>query len=204
MLLKSTATNFCKPEGRLRADVSNYSIGLEEFFVLLLPTLYWCFDQMVGLRVGIALLLANSTNAFFKFLMQGPRPYWISEKVRALSHETSFGIPSGHAQIAASVWGWLAVEVNKRWFKILSVIIIFMIGFSRLYLGVHFLSDVPGLDPGLLRGRCLPRHKPMGAWQAILWARIGLIAASAPCSFLLLAQNGWQVLGVRLQTGLAR
>lgn len=182
--------------GWLRAPMlAITALGYEEFFVLLLPTLYWCFDQMVGLRVGIALLLANSTNAFFKFLMQGPRPYWISEKVRALSHETSFGIPSGHAQIAASVWGWLAVEVNKRWFKILSVIIIFMIGFSRLYLGVHFLSDVlmGWLLGGLLVWAMFAWHKPMGAWlgKQSPWAKIGLIAASAALFVLLAFGAKW-------------
>ena len=93
------------------------ALGYEEFFVLLLPTIYWCVDQMVGLRVGIVLLWGNMFNTFFKFLFHNPRPYWISEEVQALSHETSFGLPSGHAQIAASVWGWLAVEVKKRWFS---------------------------------------------------------------------------------------
>jgi len=42
------------------------ALGYEEFFVLLLPTLYWCFDQMLGLRVGIVLLLGNVFNTFFK------------------------------------------------------------------------------------------------------------------------------------------
>lgn len=118
------------------------SLGYEEFFVLMLPTIYWCFDQMVGLRVGMVLLLGSTFNTFFKFLFHNPRPFWISDRVAAYSHETSFGIPSGHAQIAASVWGWLAVEVKQRWFKILLWVLVFLIGVSRLYLGVHFLSDV--------------------------------------------------------------
>ena len=118
------------------------ALGYEEFFVLLLPTLYWCVDQMVGLRAGIILMSANTFNTFFKFLFHSPRPYWISDDVIAYSHETSFGLPSGHAQIAASVWGWLAVDVKKRWFTIVAVVLIFSIGISRLYLGVHFFSDV--------------------------------------------------------------
>jgi membrane-associated phospholipid phosphatase len=118
------------------------ALGYEEFIVLLLLTLYWCVDQMIGLRVGIVLMTANTFNTFFKFLFHSPRPYWISDDVTAYSHETSFGLPSGHAQIAASVWGWLAVEVKKRWFTVVAVVLIFLIGFSRLYLGVHFFSDV--------------------------------------------------------------
>ncbi len=182
--------------GWLRAPMlAITALGYEEFFVLLLPTLYWCFDQMLGLRVGLVLLMGNMFNTFFKFLLQGPRPYWISDQVRALSHETSFGIPSGHAQIAASVWGWLAVEVKKRWFRILALIIIFMIGFSRLYLGVHFLSDVllGWLLGALLVWAFAAWHKPVGAWlgKQSFWAKFGLVAASAALLILLVLGAKW-------------
>jgi membrane-associated phospholipid phosphatase len=118
------------------------ALGYEQFFILLLPTVYWCLDQAVGLRLGIALLLGTNLNTFFKFLFHNPRPFWISDNIVTYSHESSFGFPSGHAQVAASVWGWLAVEVKKRWFTISAIVLIFLIGLSRLYLGVHFLSDV--------------------------------------------------------------
>jgi membrane-associated phospholipid phosphatase len=118
------------------------ALGIEQFFILLLPTLYWCFDQAIGLRLGIIFMASNTFNSFFKLLFHNPRPYWVSDQVKELYHETSFGIPSGHAQTAATVWGWLAVELKKRWFSILALFLIFMIGISRIYLGAHFLSDV--------------------------------------------------------------
>jgi membrane-associated phospholipid phosphatase len=174
------------------------ALGYEEFFVLLLPTLYWCFDQMVGLRVGLVLVLSNVANNFFKFLFHTPRPYWVSDTIRAYSHETSFGLPSGHAQIAASVWGWLAVEVRKRWFTILALVLIFLIGISRIYLGVHFLTDVllGWLLGGLLVWAFSAWHLPLGDWinKKSLIGKIGLIAASA---FLMMAL----ILGVRLAVG---
>jgi len=142
------------------------TLGYEEFFVLLLPTLYWCFDQMVGLRMGLVLLLSNTFNTFFKFLFHNPRPFWISDHVRNYAHETSFGLPSGHAQTAASVWGWLAIEIKKRWFTIIALIVIFLIGFSRLYLGVHFLTDVllGWLLGGLLVWAFSAWKNPIGKW----------------------------------------
>jgi membrane-associated phospholipid phosphatase len=144
------------------------AIGYEQFFVLLLPAIYWCIDQSVGLRMGMVLLLANDYNTFFKFLFHNPRPYWITDTVAALSHETSFGLPSGHAQTAASVWGWLAVEVKKRWFTISAIVLILLIGISRLYLGVHFLSDVllGWLLGGLLVLAFAGLSKPVGNWLA--------------------------------------
>ena len=142
------------------------ALGYEEFFVLLLPTIYWCFDQMIGLRVGIMLMLGNVFNTFFKFLFHNARPYWLSDNVKAYSIESSFGLPSGHAQIGASVWGWLAVEIKKRWFSILAIVLIFLIGFSRLFLGVHFLSDVllGWLLGGLLVWAFSAWHKKLGSW----------------------------------------
>jgi hypothetical protein len=62
--------------------------------------------------------------------------------VKAFAGESSFGIPSGHAQNAVSVWGMMADGVRKRWAWITAFSIAFLIGFSRLYLGVHFPHDV--------------------------------------------------------------
>lgn len=158
------------------------ALGYEEFFVLLLPTLYWCFDQMVGLRLGMVLLLGNMTNAFFKFLFHNARPYWISATVENYTHERSFGLPSGHAQIAASVWGWLAVEVKRKWFTATAILIIFLIGLSRLYLGVHFLSDVllGWVLGGLLVWAFSAWHKPVGDWlrQRSLTIKLFLVLLS--------------------------
>lgn len=184
--------------GWLRAPMlAITALGYEEFFVLLLPTLYWCFDQMVGFRVGLMLLMGNTFNTFFKFLFHSPRPYWISDSVIPYSHETSFGLPSGHAQIAATVWGWLAVEVKKRWFRIVAVILIFLIGFSRLYLGVHFLSDVllGWVLGGLLVWAFAAWHKPVGAWvkEKSTWAQLRLALASTGVILLLILGARWVV-----------
>lgn len=117
-------------------------LGDEEFFILLVAALYWCFSQTIAMRTLIMLLLAMALNTFFKFTFRTPRPYWMSDRITAYSMESSFGLPSGHSQLPASVWGWLAVEVHKRRFTVIALIVIFLIGTSRIFLGVHFLSDV--------------------------------------------------------------
>ncbi|MDY6846771.1 MAG: phosphatase PAP2 family protein [Chloroflexota bacterium] len=173
------------------------ALGYEQFFILLLPTIYWCFDQMLGLRVGIIFLLGSSLNAFFKFIFHSPRPYWVSSRVHAYSFETSFGLPSGHAQISATMWGWLAVEVKKRWFKILSLILIFLIGVSRLYLGVHFLSDVllGWILGGLLVWAFSAWHKRIGDWISKLstTSKLVLVAVSACALLALILGARWMV-----------
>jgi hypothetical protein len=152
---------------------------------------------MVGFRVGLVLLLGNTLNNFFKFLFHSPRPYWVSDTVQAYSHETSFGLPSGHAQIAASVWGWLAVEVRKRWFRVVAILLIFLIGISRIYLGVHFLSDVllGWTLGGLLVWAFAAWHQPLGTWlgKHALWGRLGWVLVSTLAILALILGVRWLV-----------
>ncbi len=173
-------------------------LGDEEFYVLLLPIIYWSFDQMAGLRVGMMLLLSNCFNTLFKFLFRTPRPYWISDSVTNHLHERSFGLPSGHAQNAATIWGWLAVEVKRRWFSVVMVVLIFLIGLSRIVLGVHFLGDVllGWLIGGLLVWAFAAWYEKVGHWvnAQSLGAKLGLVAASTAVLMLV-------ILGARMLAG---
>src|SRR3989337_578653 len=81
--------------------------GNEEFYILIMPALFWCVDAGLGLRLGIILMLSNGLNFSLKLAFHGPRPPWYSPDVRAFVSETSFGAPSGHAMNAVAVWGFL-------------------------------------------------------------------------------------------------
>lgn len=117
-------------------------LGSEEFFLMALPALYWSVNAELGLRVGLMLLTGTSINHIFKVGLGGPRPYWVSERVLPMAAETSFGVPSGHSQIAAGVWGITAAYLRKTWAWIGALTVVLLIGFSRMYLGVHFPHDV--------------------------------------------------------------
>lgn len=117
-------------------------LGTENFFLLVLPVLYWCVDSAIGARVGAMLIFSNWLNGTIKMALHAPRPFWYDSNVKALSTETSFGLPSGHSMSAAALWGLMANQFKKRWFTVICILVIFGIGFSRLYLGMHFISDV--------------------------------------------------------------
>ncbi|MEN9562359.1 MAG: hypothetical protein RIR73_603 [Chloroflexota bacterium] len=117
-------------------------LGTEDFFFLVLPLIYWSLDSALGIRVGFILVLSSFFNFIGKVGFAGPRPYWASSHVQPWWPETSFGIPSGHAQNSMSVWGIIAVYSKQRWVTLVCVFLIFMIGFSRLVLGSHFPHDV--------------------------------------------------------------
>lgn len=117
-------------------------LGTEEFYLLIMPAILWCWDARLGFRIGLILLTSDGINGFLKISFGQPRPYWVSDEVSALSAETSFGLPSGHSQTAVAVWGRLAAWLRRSWAYVVLGLLIFFISISRLYLGVHFPTDV--------------------------------------------------------------
>lgn len=117
-------------------------LGTQYFQIILFAWIYWCFDQKTAIRLGMTLIAGNGLNVALKWIFHAPRPYWINTAVKPLSTESSFGIPSGHAMMSSIFYGRIALWLKKKWLTIFIVSIIFLIGLSRLYLGVHFLSDV--------------------------------------------------------------
>jgi len=116
-------------------------LGTEEFYFLSLPIVYWGFDAALGLRLAVMLTLTSGINTIFKFIFHSPRPYWVNTDVKALSAETSFGLPSGHAQNSVTMWGVLGSYLRKAWVWVLVIFFILGISLSRLYLAVHFPLD---------------------------------------------------------------
>jgi len=117
-------------------------LGNEQFFLLVAPAIYWCFDTRLGLTAGLFLMVNANINSYLKIILHTPRPFWISTAIQHLGFEQSFGMPSGHAQNTAVVWGTLAAYFRKPWTWIASIGLIILIGISRIYLGVHFPHDI--------------------------------------------------------------
>lgn len=173
-------------------------LGTADFFILVLPVVYWCIDSSLGVRIGFILLFSNSFNEVVKLALQGPRPYWISPQVQALSAESSFGVPSGHAQIAAGVWGTIAAHVHRHWAWIVAIAIIFLIGLSRIFLAVHFPHDVlvGWLLGGLTLWAFLAWWNPVAAWlKHRTFLQQVLLAAAA--SLVLVAIDGMLISALR-------
>jgi membrane-associated phospholipid phosphatase len=134
-------------------------LGSEEFFLLVMPVLYWCVDAGLGLRLAVILITSDGFNHLLKLAFHLPRPYWVDTHVRALAAEASYGLPSGHAQNAVAVWGFVAAQMKRRWAWIAALALIGLISLSRVYLGVHFPGDVVG---GWLVGGAL-------LWAFVRW-----------------------------------
>ena len=127
----------------LRGPMQGFTfLGEQEFFILIIPALYLCINPAAGMRFALFLVMTGSISEYFKFLFHAPRPFWVSQQVQAMAVETSFGLPSGHAQNAVVVFGSLTRSFRQRWLGWIIFGLAFLIGISRLYLGMHFPSDV--------------------------------------------------------------
>jgi membrane-associated phospholipid phosphatase len=116
-------------------------MGEKEFYLLLLPFLFWCVDVRMGTRLAVLFLLSTYLNTNLKDLFQQPRPFELDPRVQ-LSSAEGHGLPSGHSQSAIVVWGTIAAWARKTWFWVVAIALMVLIGFSLIYLGVHFPTDV--------------------------------------------------------------
>ena len=140
--------------------------GDTEFYILVMPALFWCINTALGIRIGVMLLVGGSINSILKFTFQWPRPFWVSPEVDSMVEATGFGFPSGHAQNAAGIWGLVAVSVRNNWIRWSTLAAILLIGLSRIVLGVHFTHDVlvGWLVGGLLLWLFMKLEEPVTAW----------------------------------------
>ena len=143
-------------------------LGTEEFYILIMPILYWCLDARLGIRIGFIMLVSSGLNLIFKIPFTGPRPYWVSTAVKPLWGEVYFGIPSGHAQQSVAVWGTMAAYLHRGWAWAVAVFLMLMIGLSRVFLGAHFFLDMFAgwLIGALLLWLFLRYWDPVVAWAS--------------------------------------
>ncbi|GHV55662.1 phosphatidic acid phosphatase [Spirochaetia bacterium] len=123
--------------------VTNF--GATPAYVVLLLLIFWCFDEKKGVRLGLAIMASAWINLGLKFALHQPRPFWNEWDPKVgMVKESSNGFPSGHAQISLTVWTIIASWGKKKYFYAAAVFLTLLVSFSRIYLGVHFPTDILG------------------------------------------------------------
>lgn len=121
-------------------------IGEETVFLVLALFFFWCVGKREGYFMLICGLVGTVINQAAKLIFKIPRPwvkdpnFTIVESARA--EATGYSFPSGHTQNVTGTFGSIARTSKRRPVQIISIVIIVLVAFSRMYLGVHTPLDV--------------------------------------------------------------
>lgn len=124
--------------------ITNFG-GVLVFLVFLVIVFLLVPDKKIGLFMSINLLIAYIFSVIMKNIFRRERPL-----VMLIDRPFDFSFPSGHTMCSVAFYGFLIYVVNRKVdnvnirivINIILVIIMILVPFSRLYLGVHFFTDV--------------------------------------------------------------
>ena len=116
-----------------------------------LPTLicaivYWCID----FKAGVYLFSLEGFNKLFTYLFKMLacvyRPWILDSRIHpsqlAIPYATGYSFPSGHSAMSSAVLGGCAYLLKHKIWSIILICLVLLVGFSRLWLGVHTPQDV--------------------------------------------------------------
>lgn len=125
------------------------------FYIMIIVVLYLTVQKRAAILLTYTLLFSGWFNGIIKGIVGLTRPYLAhSMEIRQIDTASGYSFPSGHAQSTGSFWGFLFIygrdTSNYHYIIPIGIVLIVMVPLSRVYLGVHYPSDVlVGLIIGL-------------------------------------------------------
>ena len=120
--------------------------GSEIAFMAAALLIFWCVDKRQGYYVFLVGALGTVCNQFLKLAFRIPRPWVLDPDFQiveaARADATGYSFPSGHTGISFAAVGALLAAKSRLWVP--AFVLALIIAFSRLYLYVHFPSDILG------------------------------------------------------------
>lgn len=121
-------------------------LGEETAFLVIALIVFWCVDKKNGYYVMAVGFLGTMLNQILKLACRVPRPWVLDPNFTILEQAreaaAGYSFPSGHTQSAVGTFGCLAATADKKWWRNLCILLAVLVGFSRMYIGVHTPSDV--------------------------------------------------------------
>jgi membrane-associated phospholipid phosphatase len=119
------------------------ALGSRYAYMVMLPVIYWLMDRRRGWVLALVFLLLMQVNAAIKQVTEIRRPYKVDDRVVLIGPEPyTYAFPSGHAQGSLMIYGGITVMYPSAVSVLASGSLVFLVGLTRLYLGVHSFLDV--------------------------------------------------------------
>ncbi|MDA2311221.1 MULTISPECIES: phosphatase PAP2 family protein [unclassified Bacillus cereus group] len=120
-------------------------IANETLYLIVISISYWCVSKRKAFHMIVMLCFSGYIGIMVKEFMKIPRPYTY-DGIEALYEKSAAGysFPSTHVQLSTTFWGSFMILFKKRIVWIIGIIFIILVAISRLYLRVHWLSDIIG------------------------------------------------------------
>lgn len=126
-------------------------LGEETLLIVLMAVIYFMYDKDLAKRMFFITAMSLSLNCIIKNFVKRPRPFTRGISCVRESTATGYSFPSGHTQTFATWSNAFAIKLKNKKLLCTALILSFLVGFSRMYLGAHYPSDViVGLVIGLL------------------------------------------------------
>ena len=120
--------------------------GSEIAFMAAALLLFWCIDKRQGYYVFLVGAVGTICNQFLKLAFRIPRPWVLDPDFQiveaARADATGYSFPSGHTQNVVGTTASLFACRKETWVRIVCVVLMMLVPFSRMYLGVHTPLDV--------------------------------------------------------------
>ena len=121
-------------------------LGEETAFLVVALIVFWCVDKKKGYYVMAVGFLGTMFNQILKLSCRVPRPWVLDPDFTILEQArkaaTGYSFPSGHTTSAVGTFGCLSVVAERKWWRSICIALPVLVGFSRMYVGVHTPADV--------------------------------------------------------------